>query len=549
MDNRLVSAFAIIAVTLIAFGGISIISEDSDAALGSYTGGTPTATESNPYTGVSCTAEEATGHDLYVAVGSTVSISSDEYFSASTVTSGFGLSVSSGNITGTISKPGTISLVFTMIETGDPERMSIYAVSLEEDIDFTSPAAVEALSGASVSYTATTNVDATFSKVSGTATGLTVNSSTGKVSGTLPKVTGSSPQDYTLTIKATSKTNSSNTAQQTITFTVYPALTISPSSSTTISGTEDKAITAVQLSTNLDSTFTKSSGTWPSGISMTSSGKISGTPTSPSTATVVVKATATEGPSQSVTTTIRFDIDAAEATLSITVGTPKASYLPGDSVSLSLTSNVTGTTWSLSGTASSFLDVSGSTVAGSIPAQQSAGDVKFMVTAETPNGQTASKEVTLTVEAKIQFTSAPTASCVINPVFEYDEDGNLISSQASSLIPEVLADDGASFSFPDTLKIQATFTGERADSIVWDWGDGTTDTGNKVTHEYKEPGTYTITLTASNDVGDDVVEITVTVGDSVIDWIYWGVIALLVIIVILLVVKIVRTSKHSGRRF
>ena len=533
MNSKLFVALAVLAVTMVGICGVVLISDDSEAALGSYTGGTPTATESNPYTGVSCTAEEATGHDLYVAVGSTVSISSDEFFIASTVTSGFGLSVSSGNVTGTIAKSGTISLVFSMLETGDPETMSIYAVDTEEDIDFTSPSSVEALSGSSVNYTADTNIDATFSKSGGTATSLSV-SSTGKVTGNLPSV--SSVTDYTLAIKATSKTNSSNTVTQTITFTVYPILKISPSSSTTISGTEDEAISAVQLSANLDATFSKSSGTWPSGISMSSSGKISGTPTAASTASVTVRATSTEGPSQTATKVIKFDIEAAEATLSLTVDTPAASYIAGGSVSISVSANVPGSTFKITGDGSSFLSVSGGKIVGSIPSTyDEATTIPFKVTATSPGGQSASKDLTLTIEPKIAFTTVPTVSCVINPVYDYDDNGQPV---LSSLIPSVLAADLESYAFPDTLTIEAVFTGENAEAVSWDWGDGSTDTGNKVQHTYAEAGTYTIVLTATNDVGSDTLEITVTVGESGYDFVYWIIIAVLAIVAIYLIYRL-----------
>ena len=535
MNSKLIAAFAVLAVSMAGICGVAMISEDSDAALGTYTSGSNQSSESNPYFGVNTTAESITGSGtFYVAVGSSVNISQDEFFHASTVTSGFGLSVSSGNITGTISKSGNISLVFTMLETGDPETMSIVAVDTEEDIDFTSPSAVEVLSGASVNYTAATNIDATFSKSGGTASNLSV-SSTGQVSGKLPTV--SSVTDYTLTIKATSKTNSSNTTTQTITFTVYPILKISPSFSTTISGTEDEAITAVQLSANLDATFSKSSGTWPSGISMSSSGRISGTPTVASTASVTVKATATEGPSQTATKTIKFDIEAAEASLSLTVGTPASSYIAGGSVSISVSANVSGTTFKITGDGSSFLTVSGGKITGSIPTTyDEKTTVSFKVTGTSPGGQTASKDLTLTIEPKIAFTTIPTVSCVINPVYDYDDDGQPV---LSSLIPSVLAADPESYSFPDTLTIEAVFTGENADTITWDWGDGSeVSTGNKAQHSYAEAGTYTIVLTATNDVGSDTLEITVTVGESGYDYAYWIVIAVLVIVAIYLIYRL-----------
>ena len=45
----------------------------------------------------------------------------------------------------------------------------------------------------------------------------------------------------------------------------------------------------------------------------------------------------------------------------------------------------------------------------------------------------------------------------------------------------------------------------------WDFGDGTTGTGATPSHTYRTPGTYTVTLTASNDGGTDTRTTTITV--------------------------------------
>jgi PKD repeat protein len=34
---------------------------------------------------------------------------------------------------------------------------------------------------------------------------------------------------------------------------------------------------------------------------------------------------------------------------------------------------------------------------------------------------------------------------------------------------------------------------------VWDFGDGTTETGDYVTHAYRDDGKYTVTLTVTDD--------------------------------------------------
>jgi PKD repeat protein len=62
---------------------------------------------------------------------------------------------------------------------------------------------------------------------------------------------------------------------------------------------------------------------------------------------------------------------------------------------------------------------------------------------------------------------------------------------------------------PDSLQVNQSGTfsatiNEKAKPPVqfrWDFGDGATGSGNPVTHAYTEPGTYTVTVTASNRKG------------------------------------------------
>lgn len=546
MNSKLLAAVAVLTLTMCALGGVALMSEDSDASTGS-------GTQDDPFTAVTGSFSSFTvGSTYYVTVGCTFDIDFATTGAYVSVSSGFGLTANQSSvgssthdsITGTVSKAGTITVSCSISLTTTPVFYKFIAVSPEEDIDFTSPDAVEGISGGSISYTAKTNIDSTFSESGGTgASWLSVNSSTGKVSGTFPSVTKMT--SYTYTIKATSETNSSNTATQTITIDVYPVAKIS-ATTTSVSGTEDEAISSVTLSGNLDMRFSKSSGSFPAGVSMTSAGVISGTPTEDGSFTVVVKGTTLEGPTQSPTITIRFTIAAAEPTVSITVADPATSYKVGESISLALTSNVSGTTWEVSGTAASFMSVSGSAVVGSVPSSYDAvTELSLTVSATTPKGQTAEKTVTFSVEPVLAFTTVPTADCVITPVYEYNEDGTPVLSSNASLISEVWAD-GADFSFTDTLTICGTFTGENADTVTWYWGDGASDVGNKVNHTYEEPGTYTITLVASNDLGESTVVITVTVGDSGYDLLFYGIILVLVIVVIYLVYRVATAGKRRS---
>ena len=421
-----------------------------------------------------------------------------------------------------------------------------FNIHIQEDIDFTSPDAVEGVSGGAISYTAATNIPATYSEAGGNAVDwLDVDASTGKVSGNIPSV--EIKTTFTYQIKATSIGDSSNSTTQTITIDVWPIAQII-ASQRQFDVVQNDAFQRITLSGNIPMSYSVKSGEFPEGISMTSAGAISGTPTEYGQFTVTVQGTTSEGPEQNPTIVIVLNVDEDEPVLSITVGTPEGPYKVGTSLSFPLTSNVSGTTWQVSGDAASWMSVSGSNVVGSVPSSSDEiTEVSLTVSAQTPQGQTSSQTIEFTVEPVISFTTVPTADAVIIPVYEYNDDGTIVQSQALSLFDAV---DAASseFSFPDTLTVQGTFTGENADTVTWDWGDGSEiQTGNKFEHTYAEPGTYTITLTATNDVGSDVMELTITVGETGFgDLVFIGIIALLVLAVVYL---LHRCGRHGrGRR-
>jgi outer membrane protein OmpA-like peptidoglycan-associated protein len=82
-------------------------------------------------------------------------------------------------------------------------------------------------------------------------------------------------------------------------------------------------------------------------------------------------------------------------------------------------------------------------------------------------------------------------------------------------IPASLAGCRATPSTVDTgeqVTINATAT--EADEVMVDFGDGTTASTLPARHAYSETGTYTVEIMASNQYGEDVCTITVTVGDS-----------------------------------
>lgn len=472
----------------------------------------------------------------------------------------YGSSVNLDGITG-INNPGSLSespsdsgTILSGIATED---FSIYAFyiydgeprdvnvvySVVRSIDFTSPDAIYAVSKSSISYSAATNIPATFTEVGGSAASwLDVDPSTGKVTGQVPTV--STKTTYTYVIEATSTGDQTNKTQQTITVDVWPIAQII-ASQRVADVVQNDVFSGITLSGNIDMTYSVKSGDFPDGISMTSAGVISGTPTEFGQFSITVEGVTSEGPEQRPTIVIVLTVDEDEPVLSISVGTPEGPYKVGTSLSFPLTSNVAGTVWQVSGTASSWMSVSGSSVVGSVPSSyDEITEVSLVVSAQTPQGQTASDTITFSVEPVISFTTVPTADCVIIPVYQYNDDGTPVLS-SKAILSEVYAD-SADFSFSDTLTILATFTGENAEAVTWYWGDGSSDVGNKVEHTYEKPGTYTITLVASNDLGDDTVELTIIVGESGGDVLFLGIIVVLFVVVLYLAYR--SASRGRGGR-
>lgn len=63
---------------------------------------------------------------------------------------------------------------------------------------------------------------------------------------------------------------------------------------------------------------------------------------------------------------------------------------------------------------------------------------------------------------------------------------------------------------PVEVDFDANVEGDEPITYQWDFGDGTTGTGEEVSHTYTDPGTYTVTLTASNATGSDTRTLTIT---------------------------------------
>ena len=427
-SKTLFASLAVMAIVAAAFAGISVLGDDSDAV---YSG-----TESSPLDSLVASCGDCINQDFYVKIGTTISISMTGYefdcspsdsaasfvsSSSGNITTTFGLSGSLDSISGTISKTGIYKIyVFT---DGDSESSCItfhsIDVSSEDPIDFTSPAAVDSVSGSSIKYQATTNITGSTFKATGldNASWLTITSA-GLLSGTAPSV--SQKTSYTYSIQATSP--GGQTVVQKVTFDVYPVAQLKATSST-ITGTVGSAISSVTVSSNIACTLTlqDSSKLTDLGLSFNpSTGVISGTPSKTGSAVVKILGSTTVGPAQ--TPSIEISVSVGEAALKITSEPPTGVFAVGKNYTYNLSANQ-DVTWSITG-APSWLSLSGSKVVGQVTGITEAGTVTYSVTATTSGGQTATQQVTISVEPTIAFTSVPKASCSVTPVYDYKADGS-----------------------------------------------------------------------------------------------------------------------------
>jgi PKD repeat protein len=86
---------------------------------------------------------------------------------------------------------------------------------------------------------------------------------------------------------------------------------------------------------------------------------------------------------------------------------------------------------------------------------------------------------------------------------------NDVGSATATGVVEILRAPEAAFTVnsPLTWGETAVFTNTSSGDqlqYLWDFGDGSTSTAVHPSHLYTAPGTYTVILTASNDVGSDM---------------------------------------------
>jgi alpha-tubulin suppressor-like RCC1 family protein len=223
--------------------------------------------------------------------------SGDYYWSKSSGTLPAGLSLSSGGeISGTPTKSGEFTFTVEIVDASDSSSyytrpFTVTIVKSNKSISITTTSLDDGMAGDDYSQTLEAeggSGDYKWSKSSGTLPAGLSLSSGGEISGT-PTKSG----EFTFTVKAIDTKDSSlyDTRSFTITIDSYgePASITVNSLDNGIVG-DDYSQTLEAEGGSGDFTWSRSSGTLPVGLSLSSDGKISGTPTKAGTYTFTVKA-------------------------------------------------------------------------------------------------------------------------------------------------------------------------------------------------------------------------------------------------------------------
>jgi hypothetical protein len=237
----------------------------------------------------------------------------------------------------------------------------------------------------------------TFSESGALPTGLTFTAATATLSGT-PSQTGSFP----ITVTATDANGCTGSASYTVSI-ACPVITVSPT--TAPSGTAGVSYAPVSfMETGGVGTITfTESGVLPAGLSLSSGGVLSGTPTQTGSFPITVTASDSDGctGSQSVTITINCATITVNPT-SVSAGTAGVAY---STVTFTQTGGVGTVTFTESGTLPTGITFSAGVLSGT-PTET--GSFPITVTATDSNGCTGTRNATLVINCPT-ITVSPTS--------------------------------------------------------------------------------------------------------------------------------------------
>jgi hypothetical protein len=379
------------------------------ATNGSGTGNKTLTLTIKPATPVVTSATTATGQVGVAFSYQITATNNPTNYNATGLPAGLSVNTSTGLISGIPTTAGTYSVTISATNAGGTGSATLTLTIKPAPPVITSSLTATGQVGVAFSYTITATNSPTSYNATGLPTGLSVNTSTGVISGTSATGTDAG-SPYSVTISAT---NAGGTGSATLTLTIKPATpVIQPPF--TASGQVGVAFSYQITATNNPTSFNATG--LPAGLTVnTSAGLISGTPTTAGTYTVTIKAT-NAGGTGSHTLTLTINPPTPVITSPLT-----ATGQVGVAFSYQITATNNPTSYGAIGLPAGLtVNTSTGLVSGTPAAGTDSGSPYSVTISATNAGGTGSATLVITIKpAKPVITSLLTATGTVGVAFSY----------------------------------------------------------------------------------------------------------------------------------
>jgi len=342
-------------------------------------------------------------------------------FAATNLPAGLTINSNSGVISGTPTGPaGTSTANLTVKDSTNPQLSAFASLSISIAPPPLAITTASPLTSGAVGVAYTATVAATGGttpytwSATGLAAGLTINASSGVISGTPTGPTGTSTANVTVKDSATPQ----QIANASLSITIRATLTISTTSPLT-SGIVNTAYTATVVAAGGPTPYTWSATSLPAGLTINAStGAITGSPTGPagtSTANVTVKDSS--NPQQTATAGLSITIvtQLAVTTTSLPAGVMNTVY----TATVAATGGATPYTWSATGLPAGLtINASTGAITGSPTGPAGTGAAAVTVKDSSNPQLSASANLSITIASQLGITTAsPLSVGILNTAY------------------------------------------------------------------------------------------------------------------------------------